>query len=407
MCPSLSAHRLQLNFQVCRPARSSRGPSSSHRHRPLCRSTTRAAGGGTVPGSSWRHPRGPDSNVDALADHPVVHIAYDDALAYAAWAKKRLPTEAEWEFAARGGIDRAEYVWGNEAMPSGSHAANTFQGHFPSNNSADDGYVATAPVKAFPANGYGLYGMSGNVWEWVADWYRPDYYATLSSGSETTVDPRGPTCERRPWRTRRAQTSPEGRLIPLHRRILRSLPARCARQRRAVEQRKPSRLPPGEGPGTVSYMAGASRLRNVSMLRVARIVVIAGLLFAPASLALAQQPSAQQVSPQERTPTASVQALPQIPGAKPRNVVFILADDHRYDAMGFMGHPFLETPNMDRARACGRHLRNAFVTTALCSPSRASILTGRYAHQHRVVDNNTPMPPGTVFFPQYLQQRRL
>lgn len=145
-----------------------------------------------VPGSSWRHPRGADSHIDELADHPVVHIAYDDALAYAAWAQKRLPTEAEWEFAARGGIDRAEYVWGSEGTPTGSHAANTFQGHFPHDNSAEDGYAATAPVKAFPANGYGLYGMSGNVWEWVADWYRPDYYRELSSGGVTPVDPRGP-----------------------------------------------------------------------------------------------------------------------------------------------------------------------------------------------------------------------
>ncbi|MFN7983006.1 MAG: formylglycine-generating enzyme family protein [Vicinamibacterales bacterium] len=143
-------------------------------------------------GASWRHPRGPESNIDGLADHPVVHIAYDDALAYGAWAHKRLPTEAEWEFAARGGIDRAEFVWGNGAPPGGSPNANTFQGHFPYYNSAEDGFEATSPVKAFAANGYGLYGMSGNAWEWVADWYRPDYYRTLAESGLTTVDPRGP-----------------------------------------------------------------------------------------------------------------------------------------------------------------------------------------------------------------------
>ena len=145
-----------------------------------------------VPGASWRQPRGPGSTIDGYADHPVVHVAYDDAVAYAAWAQKRLPTEAEWEFAARGGIDRAEYVWGAAAVPAGGYAANTFQGHFPHDNSAADGHVATAPVTAFPANGYGLYGMSGNVWEWVADWYRPDYYRALAARGGAAVDPRGP-----------------------------------------------------------------------------------------------------------------------------------------------------------------------------------------------------------------------
>lgn len=144
-----------------------------------------------VPGASWRHPDGAATTIDALADHPVVHIAYDDALAYAAWAQKRLPTEAEWEFAARGGLDRAEYVWG-AAPPADGHHANVFQGHFPHDNSAADGFAATAPVKAFPANGYGLYGMSGNAWEWVADWYRPDYYQTLAASGGDAADPRGP-----------------------------------------------------------------------------------------------------------------------------------------------------------------------------------------------------------------------
>lgn len=147
---------------------------------------------GYVPLANWRQPLGPGSTVEGLADHPVVHVAYDDALAYAAWMGKRLPTEAEWEFAARGGIDRAEYVWGTAAMPDGRHAANTFQGHFPHENSAADGYAATAPVRAFPPNGYGLYGMAGNAWEWVADWYRPDYYRALAAGGGTAADPRGP-----------------------------------------------------------------------------------------------------------------------------------------------------------------------------------------------------------------------
>jgi sulfatase modifying factor 1 len=146
-----------------------------------------------VPGANWRHPEGPGSSIAKRLDHPVVHIAYDDALAFARWAGKRLPTEAEWEFAARGKLDGREFVWGDTFKPSGRFMANTFQGAFPSGNTAADGYRETSPVRAFPANGNGLYGVAGNVWEWVADWYRPDYYAELAARGAIAVNPRGPT----------------------------------------------------------------------------------------------------------------------------------------------------------------------------------------------------------------------
>lgn len=124
-----------------------------------------------VPGADWRHPQGPASSLDGLGDHPVVHIAWADAAAYAAWAGKELPTEAEWEYAARGGLDGAEFAWGDELVPNGKHMANVWQGDFPNVNTLEDGYRWTSPVGSFPANGFGLYDMIGNVWEWTADWW--------------------------------------------------------------------------------------------------------------------------------------------------------------------------------------------------------------------------------------------
>ncbi len=124
-----------------------------------------------VPGASWQRPFGPDSSLDDLTDHPVVHIAYEDAEAYATWAGKSLPTEAEWEYAARGGLDGAAFVWGDEHFPGGQAMANTWQGEFPWQNLLEDGYQRTAPVGTFPPNGFGLYDMAGNVWEWTSDWY--------------------------------------------------------------------------------------------------------------------------------------------------------------------------------------------------------------------------------------------
>lgn len=124
-----------------------------------------------VPGACWRRPRGRGSDLTGLDDHPVVHLAYADVAAYAAWAGKRLPTEAEWEFAARGGLDGLEYAWGDELTPDGRHMANVWQGDFPLANDEADGWYWTSPVGSFPANGYGLVDMIGNVWEWTADWW--------------------------------------------------------------------------------------------------------------------------------------------------------------------------------------------------------------------------------------------
>jgi sulfatase modifying factor 1 len=149
-----------------------------------------------VKGASWRRPEGEGSSIASRMDHPVVHVAYDDAAAYATWAGKRLPTEAEWEYAARGGLARKKYVWGDSFLVSGKPMANTFQGRFPDRNTAEDGYIATSPVKKFPANGYGLYDMAGNVWEWTSDWYRPDTYARRATNGQPVRNPRGPSAEK-------------------------------------------------------------------------------------------------------------------------------------------------------------------------------------------------------------------
>ncbi|KZE39892.1 serine/threonine protein phosphatase [Bhargavaea cecembensis] len=124
-----------------------------------------------VPGADWRHPAGPDSGIDDCKDHPVVHVSYRDGLAYCRWAGKRLPTEAEWEYAARGGLESKKYPWGDDLLPEGEHRCNIWQGEFPMINTACDGYVGTAPVRSYSPNGYGLYNMSGNVWEWCSDWF--------------------------------------------------------------------------------------------------------------------------------------------------------------------------------------------------------------------------------------------
>jgi len=144
-----------------------------------------------VPGADWRHPLGPGSDLEGLADHPVVHVAAEDATAYAAWAGKALPTEAQWERAARGGLDGKRFVWGDDHLVDGRLMANTWQGAFPTENLALDGYERTSPVGAFPANGFGLFDVAGNVWEWTRDWFSADPTAGATPACCTPTNPRG------------------------------------------------------------------------------------------------------------------------------------------------------------------------------------------------------------------------
>jgi sulfatase modifying factor 1 len=140
-----------------------------------------------VYGAQWRHPEGPHSTLHARGDHPVVHVSWNDAIAFCSWSRTRLPTEAEWEYAARGGAEGSTFPWGDELEPDGQHLMNVFQGTFPSDNTCADGYPGTAPVDAFPPNMFGLRNMTGNVWEWCSDWFSPTYYDHTPSD-----DPPGP-----------------------------------------------------------------------------------------------------------------------------------------------------------------------------------------------------------------------
>lgn len=172
-------------------------------------------------GADWRHPLGPGSNLRGLDDHPVVHVAYPDAEAYAAWAGKALPTEAEWEFAARGGLADREFAWGDELAPGGAMLANYWQGAFPYINTEEDGWLRTSPVRAYPPNGYGLHDMIGNVWEWTCDWYAlPTVEPKAPGACCTPANPRGGT--------EAASVDPLTPDIPIGRKVLKGGSHLCA-----------------------------------------------------------------------------------------------------------------------------------------------------------------------------------
>ncbi len=186
-----------------------------------------------TPGAQWRHPAGPDSSLNGLSNHPVLHIAHEDAMAYCAWAGGTLPSEAEWEYAARGGLDGKRFVWGNDDPQETEPVANTWQGRFPYENTEVDGFTRTSPVGSFPANGYGLYDMAGNVWEWTDDWYTDQPGKLVEAGCCAPADPRGGSLEAS-FDTRQPDT-------PIPRKVLKGgshlcTPQYCYRYRPASRQ---------------------------------------------------------------------------------------------------------------------------------------------------------------------------
>ncbi len=183
-----------------------------------------------VPGATWEHPEGPDSNIAARDEHPVTHVSWNDAVEFARWAGKRLPTEAEWEFAARGGLEQNRFPWGDELTPGGRHVCNIWQGEFPTLDLAEDGYAGTSPVKAFPPNAYGLYSASGNTWEWCADWFHP----VVSPGRRESESNRS---------LYRDGSRDERRLVPLPRLVLQSLSCRGANGEHARQLDDEHRIP--------------------------------------------------------------------------------------------------------------------------------------------------------------------
>ncbi len=187
-----------------------------------------------IGGADWRHPQGPESSIKGLEKHPVVQVGFEDAEAYAKWAGKELPTEAEWEFAARGGLEGAEVVWGDELAPRGAMMANTWQGEFPWQNLRTDGYEGTSPVGAFPANGYGLHDMAGNVWEWTTDWFQD--HNKIQHACCTMDNPRGGD--------RASSFDPQMPHMPIPRRVMKGgsylcAPNYCRRYRPAARMAQP------------------------------------------------------------------------------------------------------------------------------------------------------------------------
>lgn len=298
-----------------------------------------------VDDATWRTPEGPGSVIGDRGNHPVVHVSWHDAEAYCHWAQMRLPTETEWEYAARGGLDRKRYPWGDELTPGGEHHCNIWQGAFPIRNSAADGYRGAAPVDAFPANGFGLHSMVGNVWEWCSDWWSTDHDPTR------VVDPRGP----------RAGTEKviRGGSYLCH-------DSYCNRYRVAAR----TRSTPDSTTGNTGFRCARDTGQTHHLPRSAR--------------------SPDRDAPQQSRAVTSYRREGRkgpLMSNTPKNVLVIMSDQHNPKILGAAGNPLVRTPNLDALAAAGTRFDNAYCASPICVPSRASFATGLYPHQTRHWDN--------------------
>ena len=347
-------------------------------------------------GANWRHPCGPKSNIRGLDDHPVVHVAFADALAYAHWAGKDLPTEAEWEFAARGGRDGVEYAWGDEFTPGGQHLANTWQGAFPHQNDNADGFARTSPVNAFPPNGYGVHDMIGNVWEWTTDWYSTEARSRRAEGVLHSGKParRARGGELRPASAGHQDSAQgdQGRLASLCAELLPPLSACRAPCRADRHVNQPSRIPVRRSTtrrlvsGGVVNRSGSKHMGQQNSEDAShtaaevtsndggglnrRNMLLAGTTVAAVSAFAAAAPiRTAQAEPKQQQPA---------PAGRP-NIIMIISDDTGYGDLGPYGGGVgrgMPTPNIDRLAAEGMSFFS-FYGQPSCTPGRAAMQTGR------------------------------
>ena len=348
-------------------------------------------------GANWRHPEGPGSILAGRERFPVVQIGYDDAVAFATWAGKRLPTEAEWEFAARGGLSGNVYAWGDQFMPEGHAMANTHQGHFPNEDDGEDGMTGLGPVAQFPPNGYGLHDVAGNVWEWVSDWYRPDYYSSLANAGGVARNPQGPDTPFDPSEpTERKRVHRGGSFLCTDQDLL-TLHGGHQGSRRRQHRHESSGRPFGEGSelgrdAMENRMSTANKGRGLVRAMVGVVAVLAagcgGPVPAPApQSAQTDLGPAGAVLPFPPTPSASVAGLTMAESTykkrvEPKhladgapNILVILMDDVGPATPSTYGGE-INTPTLDRVSKMGVSF-NRFHSTAMCSPTRAALLTGR------------------------------
>ena len=328
-------------------------------------------------GANWRRPYGPRSTISGLDDHPVVHIAYRDAEAYAAWAGKELPSEAEWEFAARGGLDGAEFAWGDAFTPDGKHLANTWQGDFPHQNIASDGHERTSPVMAFPPNGYGLRDMIGNVWEWTKDWYASRH---ADAGAHPCCAPQNPRGSAQEMTSEETSYDPRLPDIKIPRKVLKGgshlcAPNYCRRYRPAARHAQPVDT------STSSHripMCCQNRERSMSSDAEADKSGLKDQAFNRRNILLGSTTLAAASALGAAGPVKLAQAQQPAASGRPPNILVVMGDDVGWFNIGAYHQGIMsgKTPNLDKLAAEGMRFTD-YYAEASCTAGRANFITGQ------------------------------